>query len=121
VTAIAVNVIPPPRVWVRITPGISCEAVPASELAGAGMRRHVHSGNHAAESFVSFIPLFGGTVASPLMPSSLWHPSRASTSTLSATPQRRKPTPAYRLEVGPWLDARTTTPPLSFRLVRRPE
>jgi len=24
------------------------------------MRRHVHSGNHAAESFVSFIPLFGG-------------------------------------------------------------
>jgi hypothetical protein len=27
--------------------------------AGAGMRRHVHSGNHAAESFVSFIPLFG--------------------------------------------------------------
>ena len=29
-------------------------------LAGAGMRRHVHAGNHAAESFVSFIPLFGG-------------------------------------------------------------
>jgi len=29
-------------------------------LTGAGMRRHVHSGNHAAESFVSFIPLFGG-------------------------------------------------------------
>ena len=27
-------------------------------LTGAGMRRHVHSGNHAAESFVSFIPLF---------------------------------------------------------------
>jgi hypothetical protein len=23
------------------------------------MRRHVHSGNHAAESFVSFIPLLG--------------------------------------------------------------
>jgi hypothetical protein len=43
---------------VRRTPGISCEAVPASMLsAGAGMRRHVHSGNHAAESFVSFIPL----------------------------------------------------------------
>jgi hypothetical protein len=41
------------------TPGISCEAVPAFDLAGAGMRRHVHSGNHAAESFVSFIPLFG--------------------------------------------------------------
>ena len=47
---------------VRRTPGISCEAVTASmPLAGAGMRRHVHSGNHAAESFVSFIPLFGGT------------------------------------------------------------
>jgi hypothetical protein len=29
-------------------------------LTGAGMRRHVHSGNHAAESFVSFIPLLGG-------------------------------------------------------------
>jgi hypothetical protein len=43
------------------TPGISCEAVPASmPLAGAGMRRHVHAGNHAAESFVSFIPLLGG-------------------------------------------------------------
>jgi hypothetical protein len=25
------------------------------------MRRHVHSGNHAAESFVSFIPLFDGS------------------------------------------------------------
>jgi hypothetical protein len=24
------------------------------------MRRHVHAGNHAAESFVSFIRLFGG-------------------------------------------------------------
>ena len=46
---------------VRRTPGISCEAVPASmPLTGAGMRRHVHAGNHAAESFVSFIPLFGG-------------------------------------------------------------
>ncbi len=42
------------------TPGISREAVPAPDLAGAGMRRHVHSGNHAAESFVSFIPLFDG-------------------------------------------------------------
>ena len=30
----------------------------ASILAGAGMRRHVNPGNHAAESFVSFIPLF---------------------------------------------------------------
>jgi hypothetical protein len=36
--------------------------VPASERDGAGMRRHVHSGNHAAESFVSFIPLFDGSV-----------------------------------------------------------
>jgi hypothetical protein len=35
--------------------------VPASDPAGAGIRRHVHSGNHAAESFVSFIPLFDGT------------------------------------------------------------
>ena len=32
--------------------------MPASNLAGAGMRRHVHSRHHAAESFVSFIPLF---------------------------------------------------------------
>jgi len=53
------------------TPGISCEAVPASIRAGAGMRRHVrtsHSGlpcNHAAESFVSFIPLFGGPAQLP--------------------------------------------------------
>ena len=38
------------------TPGISCEAVPASGRAGAGMRRHVHSGDHAAESFVRLIP-----------------------------------------------------------------
>jgi hypothetical protein len=45
------------------TPGISCEAVPASNRDGAGMRRHVHSGNHAAESFVSFIPLFDGVAA----------------------------------------------------------
>ena len=46
------------------TPGISCEAVPASmPSTGAGMRRHVHAGNHAAESFVSFIPLFGGAAA----------------------------------------------------------
>jgi hypothetical protein len=33
-------------------------------LAGAGMRRHVHSGNHAAESFVSFMPLFGRLASS---------------------------------------------------------
>ena len=42
------------------TPRISCEAVPASVLAGAGMRRHVRSGHHAAEGFVSFIALFDG-------------------------------------------------------------
>ena len=48
------------------TPGISCEAVPASmPLAGAGMRRHLRpsaacGAGGAAESFVSFIPLFGG-------------------------------------------------------------
>ena len=33
------------RPWVRRTPRISCEAVPASVPAGAGMRRHLHSGN----------------------------------------------------------------------------
>jgi hypothetical protein len=52
---------------VRRTPGISCEAVPASIRAGAGIRRHLRASNAgrahigAAESFVSFIPLFGGT------------------------------------------------------------
>jgi hypothetical protein len=46
------------------TPGISCEAVPASERTGAGMRRHLRPSAAcgarvgAAESFVSFIPLF---------------------------------------------------------------
>jgi hypothetical protein len=53
---------------VRPTPGISCEAVPASILAGAGMRRRLRPSAArdarvgAAESFVSFIPLFGGAV-----------------------------------------------------------
>jgi hypothetical protein len=32
------------------------------------MRRHVHAGNHAAESFVSFIPLFDGTPRLPVKP-----------------------------------------------------
>ena len=32
--------------------------MPASILAGAGMRRHLHTGHGAAESFVSFIRLF---------------------------------------------------------------
>ena len=44
---------------VCLTRGMSCEAVPVP-LTGAGMRRHVHTGKHAAESFVRFIPLFGG-------------------------------------------------------------
>ena len=43
------------------TPRISCEAVPASILAGAGMSRHLRPRNGAGESFVSFIRLFGGT------------------------------------------------------------
>jgi hypothetical protein len=34
-------------------------------FTGAGMRQHVHSGNHAAESFVSFIPLFDSVVTPP--------------------------------------------------------
>jgi len=45
---------------------ISCEAVPASALAGAGMRRHLDTSNGAAESFVSFIRLFGGSTSQPL-------------------------------------------------------
>jgi hypothetical protein len=35
--------------------------VPASDPAGAGMRRHVRPGNHAAESFVSCIRLLDCT------------------------------------------------------------
>ena len=42
----------------RRTPAISCEAVPASNPAGAGMRRHFAPRNGAAESFVSFIASF---------------------------------------------------------------
>ncbi len=51
---------------VRPTPGISCEAVPAFGRGGAGMRRHRRLSAAcgarfgAAESFVSFIPLFDG-------------------------------------------------------------
>ena len=48
---------------VRRTLAISCEVVPASILDGAGMRRHVRSGHHAAESFVSFMRLFGDPLA----------------------------------------------------------
>ena len=47
---------------VRRTPRISCEAVPASVLAGAGMSRHLSPRNGAGESFVSFIRLFGRPV-----------------------------------------------------------
>ena len=43
------------------TPRISCEAVPASDEAGAGMSRRLHPWNGAGESFVSFIRLFGST------------------------------------------------------------
>jgi hypothetical protein len=50
------------RPLVHRTPGISCEAVPASNRDGAGMRRHFVPRNGAAESFVSFIPLFCGPV-----------------------------------------------------------
>jgi hypothetical protein len=46
---------------IRRTLRISCEAVPASDPAGAGMRRHVRPGNHAAESFVSCIRLLDCT------------------------------------------------------------
>jgi hypothetical protein len=47
-------------------PGMSCEAVPASDRDGAGMRRHLRSSAAcgarvgAAESFAGFIPLLGG-------------------------------------------------------------
>ncbi len=37
----------PARREVRRTPGISCEAVPAPTVDGAGMRRHL-SGSHAS-------------------------------------------------------------------------
>jgi hypothetical protein len=40
-------------------------------FASAGMRRHVHAGNHAAESFVSFIPLFDRMLHPPAVSSSL--------------------------------------------------
>jgi len=56
-----------PSITARPTPGISCEAVPASVLAGAGMRRHLRLSAAcgarvgADSSFVSFIPLFDRT------------------------------------------------------------
>ena len=57
----------PPARRARRTTEISCEAAPASVSAGAGMRRHVHAGNHPAEGFVSFIPLFGGATRSTFL------------------------------------------------------
>jgi hypothetical protein len=42
------------------TPGISCEAVPASNVGRRGHEAALLPRNGAAESFVSFIPLFGG-------------------------------------------------------------
>ncbi len=56
---------------VHRTPGISCEAVPACCRGGAGMRRHLRLSAAcgarvgAAESFVSFIPLFDGALMAP--------------------------------------------------------
>ena len=50
---------------VRPTLRISCEAVPASDLARAGMRRRLHTSHGAAESFVSFIRLLGNVTAAP--------------------------------------------------------
>ena len=46
--------------FVRPTPGISCEAVPASEVDRRGHEAALLPSNGAAESFVSFIPLFDG-------------------------------------------------------------
>jgi hypothetical protein len=48
-----------------LTPGISCEAVPASDPAGAACGARVG----AAETFVSLIPLFD---RSPHRVTSLW-------------------------------------------------
>ena len=47
------------------TPGISCEAVPASKVDRRGHEAALLPRNGAAESFVSFIPLFGSTPATP--------------------------------------------------------
>jgi hypothetical protein len=47
------------------TPGISCEAVPAFEVDRRGHEAALRPSNGAAESFVSFIPLFDGSVFRP--------------------------------------------------------
>jgi hypothetical protein len=44
------------------TPGISCEAVPASNVGRRGHEAALRPSNGAAESFVSFIPLLGRLV-----------------------------------------------------------
>ena len=44
----------------RRTPGISCKAVPTSEVDRRGHEAALLPRNGAAESFVSFIPSFGG-------------------------------------------------------------
>ena len=60
-----------PHQCVRRTLAISCEAVPARSQATAGTRRHLPTSSScrpchsAAESFVSFIALFGGTTLTP--------------------------------------------------------
>ena len=69
--------------------------MPASERDGAGMRRHVHAGNHAAESFVSFIPLLCGAAAS-LDPLVLVGGSLAM---LAILPQRMRP-PVRQAQAG---------------------
>jgi len=53
-----------------ITPGISCEAVPASEVDHRGHEAALLPRNGAAESFVSFIPLFD--TADPTPAASVW-------------------------------------------------
>jgi hypothetical protein len=44
-----------------MTSGISCEAVPASNVGRRGHEAALLPRNGAAESFVSFIPLLAGT------------------------------------------------------------
>ena len=54
------HVLSPPQVG--RTPGISCEAVPASEMVRRGHEPALLPRNGAGESFVSFIALLGGAV-----------------------------------------------------------
>lgn len=59
----------------RRTPRISCEAVSASDLAGAGMSRHLRPRNGAGESFVSFIRLLGGAARASCLAARRWKAS----------------------------------------------